>query len=45
MEFYNIYSKYLSDIKDFMMYPPISCGSMIDYGAAKISKSFRKKKR
>lgn len=41
---YNSYSKYLYDIKDLMTHSPISCGTIADYGAAKISKGFRKRK-
>lgn len=43
MEFYNIYSKCLYDIKDLMRHYPISNGTIIDYGTSKISKNFRKK--
>ena len=41
---YNIYSKYLSDMKELMVLSSrISCTTIADYGTAKISKNFRKK--
>lgn len=42
---YNIYSKYLSEMKELMIHDShISCGTMADLGASKISNNFRKRK-